>query len=137
MLSHLTGLDVSNVTVRAKNGRVRLEGTVPEAAQSKNVEAIARSVQGVTVVENRLMISGDLGGALSKPECLASSPERVVRSSVGRGARRRGKNLHVRGTLPSLRFHDAEIRGRSALPDTAIWRRLFEQSAKSEVKSSS
>jgi hypothetical protein len=57
-LSRSTRVDVSDVTVRAKNGKVRLDGTVPELAQSKDVEAIARSVPGVTVVENRLVISG-------------------------------------------------------------------------------
>jgi hyperosmotically inducible periplasmic protein len=55
-------INAGNISVRAKNGAVTLSGTVAETAQVGKVEAIAKSVAGVTSVTNRLTVEKPLGG---------------------------------------------------------------------------
>ena len=49
-------ISVSNITVRAKDGAVTLQGTVPEAAQIQRAGDVAKGVDGVTSVRNALTI---------------------------------------------------------------------------------
>jgi hyperosmotically inducible periplasmic protein len=49
-------ISVSNITVRAKDGAVILQGTVPEAAQIQRAGDVAKGVDGVTSVRNALTI---------------------------------------------------------------------------------
>ncbi len=55
-LSKAKGVSVSNITVRARDGAVTLEGTVPEQAQSDKATEVAKGVPGVTSVKNALSI---------------------------------------------------------------------------------
>jgi hyperosmotically inducible periplasmic protein len=50
---------VANITVRARDGAVALQGTVPEQAQIERATEIAKGVQGVTSVKNALTIRPD------------------------------------------------------------------------------
>lgn len=49
-------IDVAKITVRARDGAVVLQGTVPEQSQIDRATEVARSVQGVTSVRNALTI---------------------------------------------------------------------------------
>jgi hyperosmotically inducible periplasmic protein len=56
-LSTTKGLRSSAITVRANNGAVILEGTVPEQSQTELAERAAAGVPGVTSVRNMLTLS--------------------------------------------------------------------------------
>ncbi|MBB3258562.1 osmotically-inducible protein OsmY [Paraburkholderia bannensis] len=49
-------ISVANITVRAKDGAVILEGTVPEQSQVDHATDVAKGVPGVTSVKNALTI---------------------------------------------------------------------------------
>jgi hyperosmotically inducible periplasmic protein len=55
-LSKAKGVSVANITVRAVDGAVILQGTVPEQAQSDKATEVAKGVAGVTSVKNALSI---------------------------------------------------------------------------------
>ncbi|NPT36681.1 BON domain-containing protein [Paraburkholderia xenovorans] len=56
-LSRTKGLRAATITVRAHNGAVILEGTVPEQAQVGLATQAAEGVEGVTSVTNALTLS--------------------------------------------------------------------------------
>ncbi|WP_322014775.1 BON domain-containing protein [Paraburkholderia sp. J12] len=49
-------ISVANITVRAKDGAVILQGTVPEQTQIDRATEVAKGVAGVTSVKNALTI---------------------------------------------------------------------------------
>jgi hyperosmotically inducible periplasmic protein len=51
------GVSVSNITVRANNGAVTLEGAVPEQSQIELATRAAATVPGVTSVKSALTLS--------------------------------------------------------------------------------
>ncbi|MGF6470551.1 BON domain-containing protein [Paraburkholderia youngii] len=55
-LARTKGLTVGNITVRARNGAVTLEGSVPEQAQIEIATNAAQGVEGVTSVKSALSI---------------------------------------------------------------------------------
>ncbi|HEY3599674.1 MAG TPA: BON domain-containing protein [Paraburkholderia sp.] len=55
-LSKAQGFDVSGVFVKARNGAVTLSGSVKDGSQIGQAEEIAKSVQGVTSVSNKLTL---------------------------------------------------------------------------------
>lgn len=55
-LTKTKGLDASGVTVLARNGKVTLDGTVPDNSQVPVAADAAASTQGVTSVDNRLVM---------------------------------------------------------------------------------
>jgi hyperosmotically inducible periplasmic protein len=55
-LARTKGLDISNITVRARSGAVTLEGSVPELPQSDIAAQAAGGVAGVTSVKNALTV---------------------------------------------------------------------------------
>jgi hyperosmotically inducible periplasmic protein len=55
-LSKAPGFDVSGVFVRARGGNVTLSGTVRNGDQIRQAEDIARGVQGVNSVSNKLTL---------------------------------------------------------------------------------
>jgi osmotically-inducible protein OsmY len=56
-LSKTKGLRSTTITVRARSGRVTLEGTVPEQSQVGLATHAAEGVEGVTAVTNALTLS--------------------------------------------------------------------------------
>ncbi|MFL9991805.1 BON domain-containing protein [Paraburkholderia sediminicola] len=60
-LSKTKGLNVTAITVRAKNGTVMLEGTVPEQTQIELATHAAQDVAGVSSVRNELTLAGPAG----------------------------------------------------------------------------
>nr|WP_106853703.1 BON domain-containing protein [Caballeronia novacaledonica] len=56
-LSRTKGLRNSTITVRANNGVVTLEGTVPEQSQVEMATHATEGVTGVTAVRNALTLS--------------------------------------------------------------------------------
>jgi osmotically-inducible protein OsmY len=56
-LTKTKGLRSSTITVRANNGAVTLEGTVPEQSQMELATHAAEGVTGVTSVKNALTLS--------------------------------------------------------------------------------
>ncbi|HKR38303.1 MAG TPA: BON domain-containing protein [Paraburkholderia sp.] len=48
------GISLANITVRAKDGAVILQGTVPEQSQIDGATNVAKGVAGVTSVKNAL-----------------------------------------------------------------------------------
>lgn len=49
-------ISVANITVRAKDGAIVLQGTVPEQGQVDHATDVAKGVAGVTSVKNALTI---------------------------------------------------------------------------------
>lgn len=55
-LARAQGFDVSGVFVRARGGAVTLSGTVRTSDQIAQAEQVARTVQGVNSVSNKLTL---------------------------------------------------------------------------------
>lgn len=55
-LSKAQGFDVSGVFVKARGGAVTLSGTVRSGEQIRQAETVARGVNGVSAVSNRLSL---------------------------------------------------------------------------------
>jgi hyperosmotically inducible periplasmic protein len=55
-LARANGVSVANITVRAKDGAVILQGTVPAQMQIDRATDVAKGVAGVTSVRNALTI---------------------------------------------------------------------------------
>jgi len=55
-LAREKGINVAKITVRAKDGAVTLQGSVPQQAQIDRAGDIAKGVDGVTSVTNSLTI---------------------------------------------------------------------------------
>ncbi|QGZ66703.1 BON domain-containing protein [Paraburkholderia acidisoli] len=55
-LAKTNGFDVSGVFVRARGGAVTLSGSVRSGDQIQKAEDVAKSVQGVTSVSNKLTL---------------------------------------------------------------------------------
>jgi hyperosmotically inducible protein len=55
-LSKTRGLSVENILVRARDGVITLQGTVPDPGQIELAEKVARGVIGVTSVQNLLTV---------------------------------------------------------------------------------
>ncbi|CAB3755551.1 BON domain-containing protein [Paraburkholderia humisilvae] len=55
-LGKTPGFDVSGVFVKARGGAVTLSGSVKDGSQIGQAEEVARSVQGVTSVSNKLTL---------------------------------------------------------------------------------
>ncbi|MEM5315401.1 BON domain-containing protein [Paraburkholderia sp. JHI869] len=49
-------IDVARITVRARDGAIVLQGSVPEQAQIQHATEVATGVQGVTSVRNALTL---------------------------------------------------------------------------------
>jgi hyperosmotically inducible periplasmic protein len=58
-LSKDKSISPSAIIVRAKNGAVTLEGTVPDESQIERATDVAQHVQGVTSVKNALSIRAE------------------------------------------------------------------------------
>ena len=56
------GFDVSAIAVHAKSGVVTLSGSVPTEEEKSEAEAIARGIQGVSSVTNKLRVLHRKGG---------------------------------------------------------------------------
>ncbi|RKT26174.1 BON domain-containing protein [Paraburkholderia sp. RAU2J] len=55
-LTKTQGLDVSNISVRARSGAVTLSGTVPDQGQIDAAGEAAKGVEGVKSVSNKLTV---------------------------------------------------------------------------------
>jgi hyperosmotically inducible protein len=58
-LSKDNSISASRIVVRAKNGAVVLEGTVPDESQLERATDVAQHVQGVTSVKNALSLRAE------------------------------------------------------------------------------
>jgi hyperosmotically inducible periplasmic protein len=54
-------LDITDVTVRARDGAVTLQGTVPDQSQTDRAAEVAKGVDGVTSVKNALSVRAPRG----------------------------------------------------------------------------
>jgi osmotically-inducible protein OsmY len=75
-LMHSAHLDASEVTVEVKDGKVTLEGTVPERRMKHMIEDMAEACSGVNDVENKLRVSqfgSDTGSSGSSSDTSGSS----------------------------------------------------------------
>ncbi|WP_343675889.1 BON domain-containing protein [Paraburkholderia heleia] len=61
-LARAQGFDTSNVAVKARDGVITIEGTVPDAAQIPQATQVALKVSGVRLVINHLTVDGGGGG---------------------------------------------------------------------------
>jgi hypothetical protein len=55
-LAKAQGVDVSNISVRARGGSVTLTGTVPDEGQIDKAGDAAKTVKGVSSVDNKLTV---------------------------------------------------------------------------------
>ncbi|RQR86536.1 MULTISPECIES: BON domain-containing protein [unclassified Burkholderia] len=58
-LAHALDIDVSDVSVQVRDGRVELDGTVPQRWMKHDIEDIADGCMGVRDVENRVRVRRD------------------------------------------------------------------------------
>jgi osmotically-inducible protein OsmY len=56
-LSRASGLNTSNVFVRARGGGITLTGSVPDSEQIVKAGDVAKRVSGVTSVSNKIVLS--------------------------------------------------------------------------------
>jgi hyperosmotically inducible protein len=56
-LSKASGLNTSNVFVRARDGAITLTGSVPDSEQIAKAGDVAKRVSGVTSVSNKIVLS--------------------------------------------------------------------------------
>ncbi|WP_144156108.1 BON domain-containing protein [Paraburkholderia sp. BCC1885] len=61
-LAKAQGIDVSNISVRARGGDVTLTGSVPDQSQIDKAGEVAKGVDGVTSVSNKLTVVLPNGG---------------------------------------------------------------------------
>jgi hyperosmotically inducible periplasmic protein len=61
-LAKAQGIDVSNIAVRARGGAVTLSGSVPDQSQIDKAGDVAKGVDGVTSVSNKLTVVLPNGG---------------------------------------------------------------------------
>ena len=54
---HSSHVDAGEVSVEVKDGKVTLEGTVPERRMKHTIEDMAEACSGVNDVENKLRVS--------------------------------------------------------------------------------
>jgi Flp pilus assembly secretin CpaC len=66
-------IDASEVTVEVQNGKVTLEGTVPERRMKHVIEDIADNCSGVDDVENRVGVSRSGAKSESEQSSIGSS----------------------------------------------------------------
>ncbi|WP_082721540.1 BON domain-containing protein [Burkholderia latens] len=96
-LAHALDIDVSDVTVQVRDGRVELDGTVPSRWMKHDIEDIADSCMCVRDVENRVRVrrdgEHDTGTVLHPPQRTvtptlpaARDPEPGSGSAAGAGA---------------------------------------------------
>jgi osmotically-inducible protein OsmY len=55
-LAKAQGIDVRGIVVRSRGGAITLTGTVPDQSQIDRAADVARGVEGVTSVTNRLTV---------------------------------------------------------------------------------
>lgn len=60
-------IDTTGVTFTVKDGKVTLEGTVPDADQKKYVEEVAAKIDGVTGIDNHLTVQKPQDTLLQNP----------------------------------------------------------------------
>jgi Flp pilus assembly secretin CpaC len=60
-LMHSPFIDAGEVSVAVKEGKVTLEGSVPERSMKHRIEDIAEQCSGVKDVDNRIRIARDQG----------------------------------------------------------------------------
>jgi hyperosmotically inducible protein len=61
-LAKAQGISVSNISVRARGGAVTLTGSVPDQGQVDKAGDVAKGVDGVTSVSNKLTVVVPSGG---------------------------------------------------------------------------
>jgi hyperosmotically inducible protein len=61
-LAKAQGIDVSSISVRARGGAVTLTGSVPDQGQIDKAGDVAKGVDGVTSVSNKLTVVLPNGG---------------------------------------------------------------------------
>lgn len=69
------GIDVSEVSIEVKNGRVELEGTVPSRQMRHRIEDIVDDCWGVQDIENRLRVQTQQSGQESRSSSSSGSSE--------------------------------------------------------------
>ncbi|MBB4191352.1 osmotically-inducible protein OsmY [Rhizobium aethiopicum] len=57
------GIDASDVEVTMEEGQVVLTGTVGTVGEIERATAVARAVEGVNAVQNRILLSGSAVGS--------------------------------------------------------------------------
>jgi osmotically-inducible protein OsmY len=58
-LAHAIRVDSSEVTVVVRNGRVRLQGSVPQRWMRYAIENVTATVWGVDEIENQVQVTGE------------------------------------------------------------------------------
>jgi osmotically-inducible protein OsmY len=77
------GVDVSEVSIEVKNGRVELEGTVPSRQMRHRIEDIVDDCWGVQDIENRLRVQTQQSGQSGQESRSGSEQGRSGSSSGG------------------------------------------------------
>lgn len=88
-LMYRDDLDVENVSIEVKEGRVRLDGEVPERRMKHEIEDICDSVFGVQDVENNIRVKRGLLSSLFGSE--ESEEQKASGTQSGATSRTRGR----------------------------------------------
>lgn len=112
------GFDALSITVDTAGGHVYLTGGVEKRATQELAEEVARSVQGVTKVENRLGLRGGSGGQGTVDRAVSSTEAEVQDAAL---ELRVGKNLLGEIGRHALRLEvestDGVVSVRGRVPD--------------------
>lgn len=88
-LMYRDDLDVENVSIEVKEGRVRLDGEVPERRMKHEIEDVADGVFGVKDVENNIRVKRGLLASLFGSE--ESEEQKTSATQSGATSRTRGR----------------------------------------------
>ncbi len=113
-------LQITGITSHARDGVVTLHGTVRNQAEKDRAEQIARHTDGITRVENDLIVNA--GAATpTPPPTTDNTLEAAVRSNLSANAQLEGRDITVqtRGNIVTLTGQvssvaDKELAGRLA-----------------------
>jgi osmotically-inducible protein OsmY len=114
-------LATSGITSQTQHGVTTLFGTVRSEEERNSAEQIARRVDGVTRIENRIVVNPDSAAVVAADKRVGNTIETSVRANLDANARLAGRGIGVqtRGNIVTLTGEvesvaDKELAGRIA-----------------------
>lgn len=102
------GVHAGAIRVHTDSGKVRLEGVVDNLEEKTAADAVTREVEGVTAVENVIVVSSD--GYISDLELERTATERLIQGGLADiGVRVNAGNAFLMGKAPSLAVEERAI----------------------------
>jgi hyperosmotically inducible periplasmic protein len=114
-------VDISGVTSQTHDGVATLRGTVRSQAERDRAEQIARTVDGITRIDNRIVVNPESASIVAQDKAAGNTLETDVRANLDANARLSGQGIGIqtRGNIVTLTGEvssvaDKELAGRIA-----------------------